>query len=53
MDANEVFYDVGLSDVQSKPQRQPDLWKLFVCLLLDARVYCNGVARTVLKAVEA
>ncbi len=54
-DHDDVFFDIGLSEgggVQSRQPRPPDLWKVFVCMLLDARVYCNGVMQSIVKAVE-
>ena len=48
-----VFFDVGLSEreIQPRPTRLVDPCKVFVCMLLDARVYCNAVMQSVAKAV--
>lgn len=55
MDAMDEFSDVSLSDhgLRQKSTLRPppppaDPWKVFVCVLLDARVYLKGVAQSVM-----
>jgi hypothetical protein len=52
--ADDVFFDIGLSPypVVEPRQRPPDVWKAFLCALLDARVYCNEMVKSISKAVE-
>ena len=50
--ADDVFFDIGLSPVVEPQRRPPDVWKVFLCALLDARVYCNEMVKSISKAVE-
>jgi hypothetical protein len=50
-DHDDVFHDITL--VQPRPFRQPDPWKAFVCMLLNARVYCKGVMQSISKAMDS
>jgi hypothetical protein len=50
--ADDVFFDIGLSPVVEPRRRPPDVWKVFLCALLDARVYCNEMVKSISKAVE-
>lgn len=47
-----VLFDVGLSEreIQSRPSRPMDPCKLFLGMLLDTRVYCTGLMKSVAKA---
>jgi hypothetical protein len=49
-DHDDVLYDVEL--LQPRPVRQPDPWKVFVCMLLNARVYCSGVMQSISRAMD-
>jgi hypothetical protein len=52
--ADDVFFDVGLSYPVVEPRPKPPLgvWKVLLCALLDARVYCNEMVKSISKAVE-
>ena len=51
---DDVFFDVGLSYPVVESRQRPPLgvWKVFLCALLDARLYCNEMVKSISKAVE-
>ena len=49
---DDVFFEIGLVDVNSKRPPQADLWKIFLCMVLDARVYCKGVVQSIAKELS-
>jgi hypothetical protein len=49
---DDVFFEIGLVDRDSKRPQQTDLWKVFLCMILDARVYCKGVVQSITKELS-